>query len=286
MRGNLEEAMFHRLSPTANRVLMALAVFTFACWSLAAAALLTWGPGRAVALKTVSRIAARIAERRAIHRVHPHITTISAVRLASSNGYDYGYDQADPGFSWSLDDGEGSVFTDARDGRRARSEGRGGQPTFWFREDGEEYVVTDPAIVAEVRRATQPVRELGRQMGVVGGEMGRHGAEMGRLGGRMGAMGARLAILEARMARRSASRAARADIEQSTREMRAELQRLQDELSTAQERHAGRQRELSRRMSELSAQHDAAYRKAKAEVREIARKAQRQGKAERPHANA
>jgi hypothetical protein len=249
---------------------------------------LTWGPGRAVALKTVSRIAGRIAERRAIHRVHPHIATISAVRLASSNGYTYGFsnDEADRDFSWSLFDGEDSVINDWHDGQSYSSRGEKGKPSFWFREDGEEYVVTDPEIVAEVRRVSQPVRELGRQMGEVGGEMGRHGAEMGRLGGRMGAMGARLAILESRMARRSASRAARAEMEQSTREMRDELQRLQEQLSTVQNRHASRQRELSQRMSELSAQHSAAYRRAKAEVREIARKAQRQGKAERPHANA
>ena len=278
--------MFHRLSPTANRVLMALAVFTFACWALAAAAVLTFGIGRAVAVKTVARIAERIAHRRAIHRVHPQIAPISALRLASSNGYTYGWsnDEGDSDFSWSYFDGNDSVFNDWRDGRRLR--GFKGQPAFWFREDGEEYVVTDPVIVSDVRRATEPVRELGREMGAIGGEMGRHGAQMGRLGGRMGAMGARLAILESRLARRPASRAARAGIERSTRAMREELQRLNEDLSSRQNQHARRQQELSRRMSELSAQHGTAYRKAKAEVREIARKAQRQGKAERPHANA
>lgn len=280
--------MFHRMTPTANRALMALAIFTFACWSLAAAAVLTWGTGRAVALKTVSRIAERIAERRAIHRLHPRLSTISAVRVADASGYAYGtsLDEADPDFSWSLLDGEGTMFTDSYDGHRFEARGRKGEPTFWFRDGDEEYVVTDPALVSEVRRVTQPVRELGHEMGALGGEMGKHGAEMGKLGGRMGALGARLAILESRMARRSASRAARSQMEASTREMRDELQRLQSELSTEQGNHARRQRELSRRMSELSARHNAAYRKAKVEVREIARRAQRQGKAERPHANA
>ena len=263
--------MFHRLTPTANRVLMMLAVFTFACWALAAAAVLTWGPGHAVALKTVSRIAERIAVGRAIHSVHPRFSTISALRLASTNDYTYGFsdDDSDPDFSWSLQDGEGTL-TDSQERHRFHSKG---EPTFWFRDQDVEYVVTDPALVAEVQRATEPMRELGRQMGELGSEMGMHGAAMGRMGGRMGAMGARLAILESRMARRSISRSARSSMEQSSREMRDELQRLQAEFSTEQGKHARRQRELSQRMSELSARHNVALRKAKAEVREIARKA-------------
>lgn len=280
--------MFHRLTPTANRVLMALAVLSFACWSFAAAAILTWEPGRAVALRAVARIVEQISPpRRAIH-AHPQVAALSAVRVAGAghSGTIYSTDDADPDFSWALLESDGTMFSDSHDGRRFPVEGRKDEPTFWFRDGVDEYTVTDPAIVAEARRATAPVRELGREMGLLGAEMGRHGARMGRLGGRMGALGARIAILESRQALRQASRSARAETKASTHQLHAELQRLQSQLSTEQGRHAGRQRELSRRMSTLSARHQVAYRKAKAEVREIARKAQRQGKAGRPHANA
>jgi hypothetical protein len=289
MRGNPEEVMpFPRLSPIANRVLLALAVFTFACWSLAAAALLTWGPGSTVALKSVGRIAARISPRRHVH-ARPRFRSPLALELASARvaGYTYSTGDGDPDFAWALIDGEGETTIDASDGRRPlRTRDDHGPARFWFRDGDDEYEVTDPAIVSDVQRAAAPVRELGREMGVVGGEMGKRGAVMGRLGGKMGALGARLAILESRLVRRSISRSERAEIEAATREMRGQLRRLQSELSTEQGSHARSQRELSRRMSVLSARHQAACRKARLEVREIARRAQRQGKAGRPHANA
>lgn len=278
---------FPRLSKTANRVLMALAIFTFACWTLVAATLLTWAPGRAVALQTAARIAERIASRRHVHPA-PRAARPIAFELASSDAAGFSWstgDDADSDFAWAFVDDDGSAWVDT-DRRRIETSANRGPARLWFRDGDEEYTVTDPEIVAEVRRAAEPVRELGREMGVLGGEMGRHGAEMGRLGGRMGALGARLAILESRLARRSATRAERSHAESSVRRMRDELKKLQSELSTHQGKHAGRQQELSRRMSELSARHQEAYRKARTEVREIARKAQRQGKAGRPHANA
>lgn len=278
---------FPRLSRTANRVLMALAIFTFACWTLVAAALLTWAPGRAVAMKTAARIAERITSRKHVH-VTPRAARPIAFELASSAaGFAYSTgDDPDSDFAWAFVDDDGSAWVDT-DRRRVETTAKHGPARFWFRgEDGEEYTITDPEIVDDVRRAAEPVRELGREMGELGGEMGRHGAEMGRLGGRMGALGARLAILESRLAGRSASRAERNRAEASVRRMRDELKTLQSELSTQQGRHAGRQQELSRRMSELSARHQEAYKKAKVEVREIARKALREGKAGRPHANA
>jgi hypothetical protein len=277
---------FPRLSPTASRVCMALAIFTFACWTLVAATLLTWAPGRAVAMKTAARIADRITSRKHVHST-PRAARPIAFELASSAaGFSYSTgDDSGSDFAWALVDDDGSAWIDT-DRRRVETTAKHGPARFWFRDGDEEYTVTDPGIVDEVRRAAGPVRELGREMGVLGGEMGRHGAQIGRLGGRMGALAARLAILESRLARRSASRAERSHAESSVRRMRDELQKLQSELSTHQGEHAGRQQELSRRMSELSARHQEAYQKARTEVREIARKARREGKAGRPHANA
>lgn len=277
---------FHRLSPSANRVLVALAVFTFASWSLAAAALLVWVPGQRVALRTVARLAEHLSLRR---HPTPCIPPVGQVlSLAGANGYGYSFsDEPSAGdFAWGLLDEDGDVWIEGGDSRRVRAQGHKGESHFWFRENHEDYVVHDRVIVAKVRTATEQVRALGRQMGEVGGEMGRQGAAMGKLGGRMGAVGARLGMLETRLALRSASRSERSEAEATLRELRAEMARMQREISAEQSRHAGQQRELSRRMSELSSRHQEALREARIRVREIARRALREGKAERPHANA
>ena len=277
---------FHRLSKTANRALVVLAVFTFASWSLMAAVLLAWEPGRSAAGRGVARVAERVsATQRHRHAARSGLAALSLASTAGS-GFVYSTEEGESDFSWGLLEDDGDVWIDNGDRRRVHASGRHGEPRFWFREDGVEYVVTDPALVAEVRRATQPMRELGHQMGELGGEMGKHGAAMGRLGGRMGAISARLAMLEARAARRATSRADRAEADAASREMRAEIKRVRETFSAEQEMRAGRQRELSRRMSELSSSQQQACRRARLEVREIARRAQREGKAERPHANA
>ena len=278
---------FHRLSPVANRVIVAMAVFTFASWSLLAGALLAWEPGRSAARRVVTGLSDRLAERD--RDVPPARSSVNALTLASDSrsGFVYSTEDGDSDFAWALVDGDGDVnILDGSDWRHVRERGRRGEPHFWFRESGEEYVVTDLAIVAEVRRVTGPMRELGRQMGELGGVMGKHGAAMGRLGGRMGALGARLGMLETRIALSSDSREERAEARAETRELREEIQRMQSEMSQQQQKHAGRQRELSRRMSELSSRQQEACRKARLEVREIARRALRDGKAGRPHANA
>ena len=277
---------FHRLSPVANRALVAIGVFTFASWSLLAAALFAWEPGRAAAQSVVARVAARWPSSHR-HVAHPRVP-LGALTLASNSGSGFVYSTGDDGtdFAWALLDEDGEVFIDGGNSRRVREQGRRGEPLFWFREGGEDFVVRDAALVAEVRKATATMRELGRQMGELGGEMGKHGAEMGRLGGRMGALGARLGMLETRIAMDSATPEERAEARAATRELREEIRRMQSDVSSRQTRHAGRQRELSRRMSELSSRQQAASRKARIEVREIARRALRQGKAGRPHANA
>ena len=306
--------MFHRLSPTANRALMALGVYTFATWTILAALLLTWAPVRAAAVRTVARVAARWPMQRSVlpesiapFAIAPVVTaTASAPECVSTcsesvsaseastfswtdgesdadswnvEGSDlsYGYSDddnaGDGGFRWSLTGGE----PDADGNTRARLR---------FRENGEEYVVRDAALVAEARRAAQPLQKLGHEMGRVGAEMGRHGAEMGRLGGQMGAAGARLAAMQARLAGRSYAEDRRDEVRAEIEELRTQLEQLREELGERQARHAVRQRELSRRMSQLSAQHREVRREVNRQMREITRRSLREGKAERPHANA
>ena len=57
----------------------------------------------------------------------------------------------------------------------------------WFRKDGKEYIVQDPATLERVRQAWAPMEKTGA-------EMEKHGAEMGRHGGAMGSLGSDMAL--------------------------------------------------------------------------------------------
>jgi len=56
---------------------------------------------------------------------------------------------------------------------------------FWFRKDGKEYIVQDPALLKRVRQAWAPMEKTGAEMEVHGKEMGRHGDAMGKYGAQM-----------------------------------------------------------------------------------------------------
>jgi hypothetical protein len=52
----------------------------------------------------------------------------------------------------------------------------------WFRKDGNEYIVQDPATLERVRQAWAPMEKTGAEMEKHGEEMGRHGKAMGSFG--------------------------------------------------------------------------------------------------------
>lgn len=56
---------------------------------------------------------------------------------------------------------------------------------FWFRKDGKEYIVQDPALLERVRHAWAPLEKTGVEMEKHGKEMGRHGELMGAHGNEM-----------------------------------------------------------------------------------------------------
>jgi hypothetical protein len=283
-----------------GRVVVGLGLFTFAFWALAAAAFFAWSPNRGVAMAGLSRLGA-----------HPHtVHATDAVSApdtekdpctamcddASSFSYSYstgsgadedGSDHADDGFGWAVLDASGSMTIDGGEPDHVRAHARKGQPLFWFRDGDDEFWVQDRAIVDEVRRATARVQDLGRELGKLGAEMGRHGAAMGEIGGRMGSLSARIAMAESRLSMNTTVSTSERDRERDElRQLSDQLRELRDQLGNQQSEHARSQRELSRRMSELSAAHQDALREARAKVREISTRARREGKAERPHANA
>jgi len=56
---------------------------------------------------------------------------------------------------------------------------------FWFRKDGKDYIVQDPALLDRVRQAWAPMEKTGAEMEQHGKEMGRHGDAMGKYGSQM-----------------------------------------------------------------------------------------------------
>ena len=55
----------------------------------------------------------------------------------------------------------------------------------WFRDEGKEFIVQDPGVLAKVIDAYAPVDKLGAQMNVYGEEMNKHGEVMNALGKEM-----------------------------------------------------------------------------------------------------
>jgi len=269
-----------------GRALFGLAVFTFAFWALAIAVFLTWSPGRSLAAAAAERVLApRVPASDALASGDCDLAADTALCDDEPGfAYDTGKDPDD--FSWAVVDDDGSVDIEGGNATHVRSHAPSDKPTFWFRDDSGEYWVDDRDIVDEVRHATAPLREVGREMGRVGAEMGRHGAAMGRIGGRMGAIGGRIALLEARLATGSVSQASRDRARDAIRELRTQMRALQEQLDGQRSDQARSQRALSRRMSELSARHQDVLRDVRTRVRDIARRARSEGKAGRPHANA
>jgi len=272
-----------------GRMVVGLGVFTFSFWALAAATLFAWSPSRGVAMAAVTRLGSH-AVRAANAAAVPDTQEDSCSAMcddAAGYAYDYSTGSEDEDFAWAVLEGNGSMTIDGGEPDHVRSNTRHGQPVFWFRDGDDEFWVTDRTLVAEASRASARVRELGREMGKVGSEMGRHGATMGRIGGRMGTIGARMGMVEARIATSpNLSDDDRERQKELLHDLRDQLRDLQQQLDDQRDEHARSQRQLSQRMSELSAQHQDALRAVRDQLRDIARRARREGKAERPHANA
>lgn len=202
-------------APVLGRILIAVALYTLASWLLIGATIVAWAPGRSLAADAVSRAAGALSGASPSAAIVPIAMDGIIMNCADHDVSTYGFeDTSEDGFSWGLQDGDGDVWVDGGDWRSSQKSTKKGGPRFWFREDGTEYVVRDPAILAEVRAA-----------------------------------------------------------------VRAQLELENTERS-------GQQRELARRMSELSAKQQAAMKDVRQKIRELAARARREGKAERPHANA
>lgn len=286
------------LSPFAQRTLLVLGVYTASVWAIILIAFIAWYPGQGSARSAIASVAratscatapASTSFALAQWAMPAPAGMTSSVRVCdlSFSGMPVvagssRHDDSD-GFSWRIRSKDGHSWSDAWD---LDGDAPEGESWFWFKDDGVAYVVRDPALVAEAKAATEPLERIGHEMGKVGGEMGKNGAKMGRIGGRMGAIGARLALIETKMSLSSASREERRAHSDELDELRNELRALQQTMEKEQREHADENERLQRKMSVLSAQHAEVLKDVRQKVREIATRARREGRAERPHAKA
>src|SRR5690348_4908163 len=170
------------------------------------------GSTRAAAWALALVLCAGAAARPAPAAADTHSTT---TKMSSGDGYTYGSisddDVAGGGheaFQYAFVDAGTSTNIAMSDGdawpavRRAQAEARRlGRPVFWFRLEGNAYLVKDTETVERATKILEPVREYGAQEGALGAEQGRWGAmqgEYGALQGRLGALQARVALASVR----------------------------------------------------------------------------------------
>jgi beta-lactamase regulating signal transducer with metallopeptidase domain len=187
----------------------------------------------------------------------------------------YSYWSGDDGRSWILLQGESNVTMSGstRDLEKVKQLRKSNEAILWFREDGKEYVVRDPALLARIKELWKPVTELGQRQAKLGAEQAKLGGEQAKLGGQQAALGAKQAALGAQMAALSAELVGRdGDKEEYERRMAdlgekmEELGRQQEALGREQEKFSAPQQELGRQQEALGRQQEAASKKAEKEM--------------------
>ena len=212
--------------------------------------------------------------------------------VSEKSGYSYSWRSDADGDSWILLYGNGSStmmsgsMDDLRKLKRLRGDSK--EPVLWYRHDGKEYVIRDPATLKQAREILRPQMELGARQGELGARQGALGAQQGALGAKQGALGGQQGALGAQMASLAAERAGRdsddeRDLEARERELEVrmeELGRQQEELGRQQEALGRQQEELGRQQEELGRQQEAASKKAERELRGLLEQAIRSGAAQ------
>jgi hypothetical protein len=141
----------------------------------------------------------------------------------------------------------------------------GGRHYAWFERDGESWLITDPAVLAQLRDATRAQRGIGSDQGALGSrqaELGRRQAELGRK--------------QAELGREEAASAVAGD-----RDRQREFSAKQRDLSEQQRALSEKQRELSGKQRELSAKQREVSRQVQRNIEKIFEDAMRSGVAKR-----
>lgn len=160
---------------------------------------------------------------------------------------------SDEAFVLLLDEHSATFHGSRGDLEAARSHRRGGQQILWYRsENGEEWVIRDPEIVARAEELHAPVRELGRRQAELGERQAQLGSRQAELGSRQAKLGAE----QAGLGKRQRELAAQIN-ELTARDLELQARRLREEwnetLAEEREELEERRDELERQMRSLGA---------------------------------
>ena len=203
-----------------------------------------------------------------------------------------------------VDDDQTTMSGRSGDMERARRHRREGEPLLWFIRDGNEYIVRDAALLADVRRIWNEVGRIGAEQGAIGAKQGELGARQGEIGAKQGLLGAEQGIIGAKQGTLGARQAAlsareaggltaeqRAEIERDRQAIEKDMRALDAEMRAldAKMRELDRpmrdlgddMEALGREMEQLGRKMEEASGKAGAEMRDLLDKAIRSGAAQR-----
>jgi flagellin-like hook-associated protein FlgL len=174
--------------------------------------------------------------------------------------------QSKPSRTWVFDTDTGGSFSYilvADDGRSSsgsgdmedyreiqRLRGRYGDEFLYLRRGTSRYVISDPALIAQVHDLMAPQELLGRRQALLGEEQSALGARQARLGGRQAELGAQQAALGAEQRRLAAELSRRAARGLDTDDLERRVNAISDEQNAL----GARQNELGEQQNRLGEQ--------------------------------
>jgi DNA repair exonuclease SbcCD ATPase subunit len=142
-----------------------------------------------------------------------------------------------------------------------------------LKRDGVRYVTTDPAVLAEIEKATEKRRELSREHS----SLGRRHSELGREHSQLGREHSRLGREHSRLSRAASRDGGTREVERRQRELEEEQRKLEEK----QRQLEVRQNELEQQQHEIEARQRIAERESYRALEQIFDRAVREGKAKR-----
>jgi beta-lactamase regulating signal transducer with metallopeptidase domain len=145
-----------------------------------------------------------------------------------------------------LNDENTTMSGSVADVERARRQRTAGEDLLWFRRNGIEYVVRDPALLREVTRIWGQVSAIGNEQSAIGARQSAIGARQSEIGARQSIVGAAQSAIGARQSEIAARQSALATRDRLSDAERTELARQMRSLDADM-------RALDRQMAELDA---------------------------------
>ena len=206
--------------------------------------------------------------------VHAFVQNGHGSYIVSKNGKKSGYRYyiSDNGDSYAIVRGDGShqmsfngdIHTSDIDKARKQAAGK---DFLWFRHDGKDYVVDDPATLAQIEAMYKPMEDLGRQQEELGKKQEALGKQQEEIGHQQEQasvptpdMSKEIAEIEAAMAKLKASQGKNmtqeqfGDLQEKLGELQGRLGDIQGEIGSKQGEFGERMGALGEKMGELGEQ--------------------------------